>query len=81
MQPKALGGVACHRNGQAVLLGGGDLRGSVSNCSFSVPGVSVRANIVCMCVQELLAAQLIQAFADIFSESSLPLYLRPYEVP
>ena len=31
-------------------------------------------------LQELLAAQLIQSFADIFSESSLPLYLRPYEV-
>jgi phosphatidylinositol 4-kinase len=30
--------------------------------------------------QELLAAQLIQAFADIFRECSLPLYLRPYEV-
>lgn len=31
-------------------------------------------------LQELLAAQLIQAFAHIFSESCLPLYLRPYEV-
>ena len=31
-------------------------------------------------VQELLAAQLIHAFAHIFQESSLPLYVRPYEV-
>jgi len=31
-------------------------------------------------LQELLAAQLIHAFAHIFQESSLPLYLRPYEV-
>ncbi len=31
-------------------------------------------------LQELLAAQLIRALADIFQESSLPLYLRPYEV-
>ena len=31
-------------------------------------------------LQELLAAQLIHAFAHIFSECSLPLYLRPYEV-
>ena len=31
-------------------------------------------------LQELLAAQLIQTFADIFAETSLPLYLRPYEV-
>jgi len=30
--------------------------------------------------QELLAAQLIRAFADIFAESGLPLQLRPYEV-
>lgn len=30
-------------------------------------------------LQELLAAQLIQALAHIFRESALPLYLRPYE--
>ena len=30
--------------------------------------------------QELLAAQLIRAFADIFADSGLPLQLRPYEV-
>ena len=33
-----------------------------------------------MLLQELLAAQLIQTFADIFAETNLPLYLRPYEV-
>jgi len=31
-------------------------------------------------LQELLAAQLIQSFTDIFQECSLPLYLRFYEV-
>ncbi len=33
-----------------------------------------------MAGQELLAAQLIRAFADIFADSGLPLQLRPYEV-
>ncbi|EIE18937.1 phophatdylinositol 4-kinase [Coccomyxa subellipsoidea C-169] len=47
------------------------------------PGWAVRPVIVKSgddCRQELLAAQLIRALADIFQESSLPLYLRPYEV-
>ena len=43
--------------------------------------MSMRLPFHARCVlQELLAAQLIQAFAHIFQESSLPLYVRPYEV-
>ncbi|KAK9837506.1 hypothetical protein WJX81_007387 [Elliptochloris bilobata] len=47
------------------------------------PGWAVRPVIVKSgddCRQELLAAQLIRAFADIFADSGLPLQLRPYEV-
>ncbi len=41
--------------------------------------VEVSLRII-LALQELLAAQLIHAFAHIFQESSLPLYVRPYEV-
>lgn len=33
-----------------------------------------------LCVQELLALQLIRAFGDIFREAGLPLWVRSYEV-
>lgn len=39
-----------------------------------------KASVCGYLAQELLAAQLIQTFADIFHDCSLPLYLRPYEV-
>lgn len=47
------------------------------------PGWDVRAVIVKTgddCRQELLAVQMVQAFADVFAEAGLPLWLRPFEV-
>lgn len=47
------------------------------------PGWDMRAVIVKTgddCRQELLAVQMVQAFADVFAEAGLPLWLRPFEV-